>query len=165
MCIKQKIYICLIGKIFFYIFLKLFGMMLEDLSRWKLQTSYTITQTSRLAAYLGIHRKGKFFKKLFNDLKATVPISNFNTNMAVCVILCMHFLYAFAYSLSARQEDHFNYFIFYTYGNNVADKTLRSTRVFLKVTLSSFLFPTFINIITLLFCKSCHHIAAYSSGI
>lgn len=154
--VPSAIHFCMIAVYFDFLVL----CSLRDMfGQWKLSMSFTLSITSSAATWFFARRNRESLKTLIISMQ-TIPRTKMNTrcsNLAFCVISMAPFVYALLYMLAVSSDEFGREFTFYTYNQYINEKALRAIVIFVKMLLISILYPTFTNLITLLFCKSCHH--------
>lgn len=127
------------------------------LNHWKLSISYILVVTTSVVTWLVLGRKRAQLRALLNFTFAKSNKTFQKSNLIFCVICSISFLYI-VLNLIASEDKHLTrLYTFYTYNHFITEKRLRLTILFIKMFFIQLLFPTFPNIVTLVFCKSCNH--------
>lgn len=125
---------------------------------WQTTIGYTMTVSSVLILVLLLrHKRGQLTNVLRSLQAASLKINDNQTDLILIFILFIGPFYAFITAVIFKVQGNKMLYKFYTYGHWMEEPALRITITYLKCSCIHFLYHTFPNLVTLVYCKCCHH--------
>ncbi|GBM30991.1 hypothetical protein AVEN_69232-1 [Araneus ventricosus] len=130
----------------------------DSLSSFNIDLGYSLSSTFSLAALLIMRCKKKQLTTLLHSLQETpFCLGSWKMNAGSFIIAAAGPVYASISMIFFNTSDKQKLGAFYTYGQEVENSILRNVITLLKTIPMNFLFHTFANLLTLLYCDLCCH--------
>lgn len=126
---------------------------------FKTTIGYTMTVSSVLLLLLLLRHKRRQLTNLLRSLQAdaSLKINGNRTYLILIIILFLCPSYAFITAVLFKIQGNKMLYKFYTYGYWIEEPALRVTITYLKCVYIHFVYHTFPNLVTFLYCNCCHH--------
>ncbi|GIY51976.1 uncharacterized protein CDAR_251781 [Caerostris darwini] len=123
--------------------------VIEDILAY---AAYALIYALSTVAWYAVRSKRKQLTKLLHELQEiSLPIHGKKIIFLLIILCCMHISFSITTSISA-----FKYEVaLYGYGHNLRDTYVYKLLIIIKILLYTLVFPTFLNIVALLYCLIC----------
>ncbi|GIX91611.1 uncharacterized protein CEXT_101611 [Caerostris extrusa] len=123
--------------------------VIEDILAY---AAYVLIYALSTVAWYAMRSKRQQLTKLLHELqKISLPVHRKKVNFLLITLFCMHISFSITTSISA-----FKYEVaLYGYGYNLKDVYAYKLIHIIKILLHTLVFPTFLNIVALLYCLIC----------